>query len=381
MILDLQQKLRELGRIRAGETVETKSGSRRPAKLDHFRITSHSRRIVEQVAELYGGQVAAWTPNNGSEADAQWAVTVTADRIPILMPPQSISQNYELWSGGGCQRRCDGETEKISGQRCLCDPDPQKRQCQVTTRLSVILREVQGLGVFRLDSKGYYAAVELPQIAAFLEYAGTYVEAYLALEPRKDVKDGKTRHWLTPVLDVDITPAALLSGGTAAGAIAAGPARDSIPAQRRELPGAAPTAIVLDVDSLAARVEGCETPDELRRLWGEVSGADKLLARPENAEAAAVFTRKAEELKPPPERPTGSPGDDGAPVEHAPPETPADPEIEELWAAIQHAAPQAWTSDGLDSDFESITGVAPDQATADHMRAYIDLSQGPETPA
>src|SRR4051812_30676897 len=124
-IIDLQYKLRELGRIRAGEVVATAKGKHRPSKLDHFRITSHSRRIIEQVAALYGGTPSQWTPQNGS--DQQWQVTVTADRIPILVPPQSITQNYELWSGGGAVRRCDGETEQKSGKPCLCNPDPKKR--------------------------------------------------------------------------------------------------------------------------------------------------------------------------------------------------------------------------------------------------------------
>jgi len=388
-IVDLQQKLRQLGRIRAGETVETAKGARRPAKLDHFRVTSHSKRIVEQVAALYGGTVQPWTPNNGGAEDGQWAVTVTADRIPILLPPQSITQWYELWTGGGCVRRCDGQVEQKSGQRCLCDPDPAKRQCAVTTRLSVILREVEGLGVFRLDSKGYYAAVELPQIAAFLEYAGSYVEAYLALEPRKDVKDGKTRHWLTPVLDVDITPAALLAGGTGAAAIAAGPRQEAVtpPEQRTALPGGPPSGVappegvvIIDPETLAERVAECDTPDDLRALWGEVSGRDKLLQQPANADAAALFTKRAEDLKPPEERTEGaaSPGaDTGTPPPE--PDTPPDPEIERLWQVIQTAAPKTWTSDQLDADFESMTGVAPEDATADQMQSYIDMSQGPES--
>jgi len=384
VILDLQQKLRQLGRIRAGETVETAKGARRPSKLEHFKVTSHSKRIIEQVAELYGGTVVPWTPNNGTAEDGQWAVTVTADRIPILLPPQSITQWYELWTGGGCVRRCDGQVEQKSGQRCICDPDPAKRQCAVTTRLSVILREVEGLGVFRLDSKGFYAAAELPQIAAFLEYAGSYVEAYLALEPRKDVKDGKTRHWLTPVLDVDITPAALLAGGTAAGAIAAGRPREAItpPEQRTALPGGPPSGVappegvvIIDPETLAERVAECETPDELRALWGEVSGRDKLLQQPANADAAALFTRRAEELVPPAERDPAAPepahDEKAAPPE---PEVPADPEIERLWTVIQTGAPKTWTSDQLDADFEATVGVAAEDATADHMRAYLDIT-------
>jgi hypothetical protein len=375
-IIDLQQRLRELGRVRAGETVETPSGTRRPAKLDHFRNTSHSRRIVEQVAELYGGTPGPWTPTNGGEADAQWAVTVTADRIPILVPPQSISQSYELWSGGGCQRRCDGEVEKLSGQRCLCDPDPARRACAVTTRLSVILREVQGLGVFRLESHGYYAAVELPQVAAFLEHAGAYVEAYLALEPRKQVKDGKTRHWLVPVLDVELTPEQLLAGAAKAGALGpVSPPRAAItgPAPK---PGAPP---IIDPDTVRVAVADCETAEELRDLWRRTSGPEKALQSPLNREAAGLFEARAAELKPPTDGGEGS----GLPADAPPPDTglAADPEIEALWQEIQVQAPKEWTSDQLDADVEATVGVPVDQATAENLRAYLDVTNQQGEPA
>jgi len=56
-ILDIQQRSRELGRIRIGQTQPTKSGKSRPAKLDRFRLTSASRPLLERVAALYGGTV------------------------------------------------------------------------------------------------------------------------------------------------------------------------------------------------------------------------------------------------------------------------------------------------------------------------------------
>ena len=45
-IIDLQMRIRELGRIRIGDTQPTSSGkSRRPSKLSKFRITSASRPL------------------------------------------------------------------------------------------------------------------------------------------------------------------------------------------------------------------------------------------------------------------------------------------------------------------------------------------------
>lgn len=213
-ILTLQQRTRELGRIRLGQVVATANGKTRPAKLDRFRITSPSRPLLEQVAALYGGQVVEWTPQGGGAQ--QWEVLTDSTRLPVLVPPQPVSQFFELWAGGRCKRRCDGVTELLSDTGCLCDPDPGERDCKPTTRLNVVLRDVPGIGVFRVETHGYYAAVELPQSAMFLAQAGGYVNGYLALEPRRIVRevDGKlqTRDFMVPTLEIDITPAELMAG-------------------------------------------------------------------------------------------------------------------------------------------------------------------------
>src|SRR5688572_2796212 len=122
-IITLQRRARELGRIRIGQVVKGSNGKTRPEKLDRFRLTAASKPLLEGVARLYGGSVAAWTPANGGPS--QWEVVTTSTRLPVLVPPQPVSQFYELWSGGGCQRRCDGERELLSEKPCLCDPDPE----------------------------------------------------------------------------------------------------------------------------------------------------------------------------------------------------------------------------------------------------------------
>jgi hypothetical protein len=213
-ILTLQQRSRELGRIRIGQTVTTDNGRTRPTKLDRFRVTSPSRPLVEQVAHLYGGTVQAWTPLGGGAQ--QWEVVTDTTRLPVLVPPQPVTQFFEHWTGGGCKRRCDGITELLSDQPCICGPDPADRLCRPTTRLNVVLRDVPGIGVWRLESHGYYAAVELPQSAHFLATAGGYVAGWLALEARRVVRDvdekPQTRDFMVPILEIDLTPAELLAG-------------------------------------------------------------------------------------------------------------------------------------------------------------------------
>ena len=211
-IIGLQQQQTEVGRIRLGVKVAGSNGRERPAKLDRLRFTSPRQTLVERIAQLYGGTAEPWQPPKGS---AQWQVITNTTEVPVLVPPQdpAESQWLEMWSAGGCQRRCDGQTEKISGQPCMCDPDPAKRDCKMHTRLRVMLEDVPGLGAWRVDTGSYYAAVELPGIAQLLAQAQGTIPARLVLDQRTVVRGGKAHNFVVPVLHVEeITPAQLMSG-------------------------------------------------------------------------------------------------------------------------------------------------------------------------
>lgn len=214
-ILGLQRRIAEVGRIRIGQQVPTQSGKTRPAKLDTFRITSSDRQRIEQIARMYGGQVQPWKSPNGD----QWEVITDTDVLPVIVPPaiMAFSQCFEQWSAGGCVKRCDGQHEAISDGPCLCDPD--NRECDIHTRLSVMLKDVPGLGVYRIDSSGYYAAVELSGAVEIISMAvsrGQMLPARLRLEQRsvKRQHNGKpeTRRFPVPVLDIDIAPGQLILG-------------------------------------------------------------------------------------------------------------------------------------------------------------------------
>lgn len=212
MIIDLQRRLAEAGRIRIGQQVAAGNGRKRPEKLTTFRLTSADRTRIEQAAHLYGGTPEQWE----APAGAQWEVVTATDSLNVIVPPadMSFSQHYELWSGGGCQRRCDGRSESISDGPCICDPD--KRECNVHTRLSVMLRDLPGLGVWRIDTSGYYAAVELQGAVEVVQLAagrGQMLPARLRLEQRMVKRVGQgTRRFAVPVLDVEVSPGQLMSG-------------------------------------------------------------------------------------------------------------------------------------------------------------------------
>lgn len=334
-ILTLQQRQRELGRIRLGHRVG-KNG--RPEKLDRFRVTSASKPIVESVAAQYGGTVEVWND--------QWEVITDARRIPILVPPQPVSQFFELWSGGGCTRRCDGVTELLTDSPCLCGPDPEQRECKPTTRLNVVLRDVHGIGVFRLESHGYYAAVELPQTAAFLASAtgqGVYLPAHLALEERVVKRPGQQpNRFVVPTIEVDVTPAQLMSGDGGAVAIG-GNGAAALPAQPAAIE-AAPSRTAKEWLDL---VTSATTPEELRELWrqAKAGGASDGVLQEIQSAAAQMAPRSS------------------------------DPD--ELWQRIVTHCPPGWTLDDLEVDFTNFTsGTAPGAADPAQLQAYLDKLAG-----
>lgn len=216
-IIDIQKRLVEVGRIRMGN----KSAKGAPQKLEVFRITSRDQARLAEIAAVYGGEVVPWAERAG-----EFEVITKSAELPILLlPGQALSQWYEMWSAGGCQRRCDGVTDVISDRACQCPPDPDERSklaakgkaCKPTTRLSVMLPEIPGLGVWRLESHGYYAAVELAATAGMLEQAtahGQVFPARLRIDQRHQVKDGKTTRYAVPVIDIDVRLPEALGGGT-----------------------------------------------------------------------------------------------------------------------------------------------------------------------
>ncbi|WP_225840262.1 hypothetical protein [Streptomyces sp. NK08204] len=352
-ILTLQQRLRELGRIRIGQKVATSNGKTRPGKLDRFRLTSPSKELLDRVAAKYGGTVAPWTPEGGA---GQYEVITDARRMPIHVPPQPVSQYFELWSGGGCQRRCDGVTELLKDRPCICGPDPEQRQCKPTTRLNVVLSEIEGVGVWRLESHGYYAALELPGVAELLAQTGGYVEAFLGLEQRTAKRDGQTRHWMVPTIDLAVTPAALMAGAASVGtAVAAGRQRAAIEAPRPDY---------LRLASVA------ETPDAVRELYEQAVAAGHM-----NKKIADALTARAAEL--------GAPKK--APVKKEPEPTPDaegvydaefvdDPaDVQAVWFQVIAAAGQhGLTTEQVEAGFAQRNGgTHPSSGTVAQMTAYL----------
>lgn len=346
-IVDIQRRFRELGRIRTGEQVATgktyQSGPRRgqpkmrPTKLPRFRLTSPWQHLIEHAAEAFGGDPRPWH-NDGTGGD-EYEVVVDVDSLPVIIPPGDFfEQWYELWTGGGCARRCDGKRQVLVDQPCRCPEDVFERQekaaknppeaCKPTTRVRLMLPDVADVGIWRLETHGFHAAAELGGAAGLVEAAvrlGTMIPADLRLQAREGARrPGEQRKkfyvpaitfrgTLGPVLDalgvlesgatmpalVGMEPRpAIDHGGTPA--LPAGTTFDPSPVERSSFPDQPPAPPagdqVLDVD-----------PGE-----GSIDAGDGF--EPAGAlDPGALEVEPAEDFEPP-DRPVEDAGDGSGPA-------------------------------------------------------------------
>lgn len=263
----LQRRHAELGRIRLGEqepiTKRNGDPGTRPKKLETFRFTSPNAGLIEQVATLYGGEARPWD----NQGKAEHEVTTDAKSIPVIVVKGGFSQWMETWSGGGCVHRCDGVTNDLTKEPC--DPDdPAHIDAKPTTRLSVMLRDVESLGVWRMESHGWNAAAELPSMAELAMFVGDLVPATLHLVERSSkVKvNGKitTSRYVVPVLDLAVSKRRLIElvGGHAdAPAIGAGTTPAALEAPRPDYIGL---------------VDHATTVEECTAIWRQAGEAGHL---------------------------------------------------------------------------------------------------------
>lgn len=270
----LQRRHAELGRIRLGD----KGTKGQPQKLTRFRITSPSERHIRALAELYGGEAKPWK-NSGRD---EWEVYTEAQSIPVIVVRGGITQWMETWSGGGCVHRCDGVTNVLTDE--ACDPDdPNHANAKPTTRLSVMLRELDAIGVFRLESHGWNSAAELPGLVELAQHVGELVPANLYLAERLSVAGGQTKRFIVPGLDLGVTPGRLAE-------IVSGKATQQVEARADESrrisapPNHAITAYGIELRD-ATTIEACQT------VWhkaGQAGHLDDDLKRAINARAAEI---------------------------------------------------------------------------------------------
>lgn len=372
-ILDIQKRARELGRIRLGQVKAFTRGDgstgTMPAKLDRFRLTSASKPLLDKVAELYGGTVEEWTPQGGGAK--AWEVVTNSTRLPIMVPPQPVSQWYEYWTGGGCKHRCDGNTNVLTDE--LCDPEDFNHKQALerpTTRLNVVLRDVEGIGVWRIETHGWNAAMELPDAAEFLARAGGYVNGWVSLEERTskaevpDKKNGgtkiETRHFMVPIIEIDVTPAELMAGkGRIQAPELEGPVTNSLP------PGT-PAALPAGRPDYEGQTAAATTIEQLQTIWHAAADAGHL-----DDDLKAVLMARGGNLP--------QPDADGAYPAEVVEEEP-DPDV--VWQKILKVAGEKGMGlSAVTEDFKETTGIIAADATGAELARYLHTLSTGEEPA
>lgn len=235
-LLDMDTRIPEAGRIRLG--VKTARGM---TSIDTFRFTSPDDGVIRRLAELYGGEVKPWRDAKASPPD-QWEVITKAKEIDVYLPSNALSVWYELWSGGGVQRRCDGEACQVpqvvpggwemQSTPCICLAKGGM-ECRPYTRMNVILPTIPFRGVWRLETKGWNAAKELPgmvQIIEAMTQSGRLVKAKLHVERRAQQTAAGKRNFVVPGVTLDHTAQDMIAGAADVRAITVGAPAVATPA-------------------------------------------------------------------------------------------------------------------------------------------------------
>ncbi|MER8233524.1 hypothetical protein [Streptomyces sp. NPDC094049] len=285
-LLNIQRRTAEHGRLRTGYTQGNK-----PVRSATWVITSHSEEHVRTAASLWGGEPEKWKPRNSTIS--QWRVITKAASIEALITPgDPLNQYNEMWSAGGCQRRCDGETELLTRQPCLCarqfgedwHTQPKGRVCSTTSRLNVMLPDLSGMGMWRAETHSFYAASEWGGMVDMV-LAGTdgrgFVPVTLRIEPRQVVREGKTKKFPVVVVELrGVTPRQALAGPmTAATALDPTGAR-------------AVAAIEAPRPDYLADADGALTVDDVQDVYRAANAAGHL-----TDDLVAKLASRAKELK------------------------------------------------------------------------------------
>ena len=357
----LQRRHAEIGRIRLGE----KGAKGQPVKPDRFRFTSPSANIIAAIAALYGGTPRPW--DNGGKKEHE--VITDATSIPVIVVKGGLSQWMETWTGGGCIHRCDGVRNVLTDAPCDHDEIVQIGRDRVnphsvakpTTRLSVMLRDVETMGVFRMESHGWNAAAEIPAMAELAMFVGDLVPANLHLVERKVVKDGRTSRFVVPVLDLAVSKQRLveLVGGGATPVAIGGPTQGP----------AAIAAARVDIDRWIDLLADATTPDECRAIWAQAGQVGELTPELQERIKARAAECAAEQVAAGPQSETESGAESGFDPR---PVSDAQVDIDDLWfRVVAEAGRREIDEPALRDAFARAYGHDVAEAIAAELEAFL----------
>lgn len=369
-LLTLQRQARELGRLRTGYT-----DGKRPVRSDTWIVSSHAEHYIQAAADAWGGNVEKWQPQGGGAA--QWRVRTEAVSLDALLPPgDPLSQSLELWSGGGCARRCDGITEQLSDSPCLCvakhgdafHEQPKGSVCSATTRLNVFLPDMPDVGVWRAETHSFYSAQEIAGAVDLMKSAvgpDAVIPIRLRIEQRQRKAGGQTKKFPVIVMELrGISTGDVLAGSVMGGALPASKQREAIEAAPVRAIESIPEKVLQDRDSVRdalIQVANHGTIEDLRQLWPDAKGVgleDMARGIAEDMNRLAQADAESAELR----RAANSTVDGRS--------------VDDLWAEIMRTVPEDWPTSKVEEEFTKSTGVSAETAEASDMQAYLISLRG-----
>jgi hypothetical protein len=366
-LLTIQRQARELGRLRTG-LFDTSGPKGRPVRSDTWIVSSHAEHYIQAAAEFWGGEVEKWQPQGGGAA--QWRVVTEEAALDAILPPgDPLSQSLEQWNKGGAARRCDGLTEHLSDSPCICrakfgdafHEQPVGTVCAATTRLNVFLPEMPDVGVWRMETKSHYAAMEIAGAVDLIKSAvgpEAVIPIRLRIEQRQRKAEGKTKRFPVVVVELrGITTGQVLAGSVMGGALPAPKPREAIEAPAvRALEAAPAVPVTTDRDSVEASLRAIQasgTIADLRQVWPEAKAAGL-------EELALKIADEFKQNTAPPAVVESAPSDD----------------VDALWAEIMRTVPADWSTSKVEEQFTASTGVPVETANASDMQAYLVSLRG-----
>lgn len=353
-IIDMQHRLRTIGRIRLG----TYEG--RPKASEFFIPTSEFEHFIRQMADIYGGVVEQWKPQG--DGGMQWRLmNPELTSIDAIIPPgrDPLDQAYEKWSRGGKQARCNGEFVENLNRPCICKQQwgprfwenaPQQQACKLHTRLNLWVPEVEDIGTWLLETKGANAGAELPGFVdmmrgMFSDKVALPVRIWLV--PRTAREKGKLKLYTK----VEIAIRGMNAMQAASRIMAAAPKHAELAAGASEDRLAIESGQPEQIDYIAA-IRVAQTRDTVTQLWRQAR-ADREVWMANGQEIEAAAAKRAKEID----------------------------RLAEVWKAVV----TAWEGGDMDAlhgafaDFSR--GRRIEEATAAELEAFLKHIQPAEQPA
>lgn len=375
-ILSMQAQLKELGRLRSG-LYDVSGRKGRPARSETWILTSHAQHYVQAAADAWGGSVEKWQPQGGGAA--QWRVITEQITLDAILPPgDPLSQALELWSGGGCKRRCTGVTEMLSDSPCICQSkfgaqfheQPAGTVCSATTRLNVLLPDMPDIGQWILVTHSWYAAMEIAGAVDLIKAAVGHeatIPIRLRIEQRQRKSDGQTKKFQVIVVE---------SRGLNTGDLLNGSVVKAIEAAAKPAITAPEPKVQIDIDSLHDALFAVESLEDWSEVWPMIKEAGDAELTEEAETIAKDFlerTTSVDELKSLWKFAVTQKLKDAA-TSHAGTlkAKKSDESPNQVWSKIMETVPESWPTSKVEREFEKFAKTTVQEATRPQMEAYLE---------